>query len=72
MGQKIKLDGKEYEFNDLSDQAQAALSSLNFANKRMQELVNMQALLQRAKNSYLESLKREMISKKSGFLIEDE
>jgi hypothetical protein len=72
MGQKIKLDGKEYEVNDLSDQAQAALSSLNFANKRMQELVNMQALLQRAKNSYLESLKREMISKKAGFLIEDE
>ena len=72
MGQKIKLDGKEYEFNDLSDQAQAALSSLNFANKCMQELVNLQALLQRAKYSYLESLKREMISKKACFLIEDE
>ncbi len=69
MGQKIKLDDKEYEAENLSDQARATLASLQFATKRMKELNNMQAVLQRAKNSYVDSLKKEMISKKSGLLF---
>ena len=72
MGQKVKLDDKEYEVENLSDQAKATLASLQFATSRMQELTNMQALLQRAKNSYVDSLKKEMLSSKSGFLFEDE
>ena len=67
MGQKIKLDDQEYEVKDLSDQAKATLASLQFASTKMQELVNMQALLQRAKNRYVESLKQEVLSSKGGF-----
>jgi hypothetical protein len=51
MSKKIKLDGEEYLLEDLSNQAHAALKSLQFVTKRVQELTNMQALLQRAKNS---------------------
>ena len=69
MGQKIKLDGKEYEVENLSDRAQAMLESLQFSTKRINELKNMQVLLQRAKNSYLDSLKQEMISQKAGLLF---
>ena len=69
MGQKIKLDDKEYDVENLNDQAKAALALLQFATTRMQELNNMQALLQRAKNSYVESLKQEMLSGKSGFFF---
>ena len=72
MGQKIKLDDKEYDVENLSDQAKATLASLQFATSRMQELTNMQALLQRAKNSYVDSLKKEMLSSKSGFLFGDD
>ena len=71
MGQKIKLDDKEYDVENLSDQAKATLASLQFATTRMQELTNMQALLQRAKNSYVDSLKKEMFSNKSGFLFDE-
>lgn len=71
MGQKIKLDDKEYDCENLSDQGRATLVSLQFASEKMQELNNMQALLQRAKHSYIESLKQEMLSSKAGFLIED-
>ncbi len=67
MGQKIKLEDQEYEVEDLSDQAKVTLASLQFATTKMQELVNMQALLQRAKNSYVESLKQEVLSSKGGF-----
>ena len=72
MGQKIKLDDKEYDVENLSDQAKAAVTSLQFTNTRLQELNNMQALLQRAKNSYVKSLKQEMLSSKSGLLLEDD
>ena len=59
MGQKIKLDDKQYDVENLSDQATAMVASLQFAITRIQELTNMQALLQRAKKSYLDSLKKE-------------
>ena len=72
MGQKIKLDDKEYDVENLSDQAKATLASLQFATTRMQELTNIQTLLQRAKNSYMDSLKQEMLSRKSGFLFSDD
>ena len=71
MSQKIKLDDKEYDLSDLSDKGKATLASLQFATLRIKELNNMQALLVRAKNSYVESLKKEMISSKAGYLLED-
>ncbi len=72
MGQKIKLDDKEYDVENLSDHAKAQFASLQFATKRFQELTNMQVLLQRAKNSYVDSLKKEMLSQKSGFPFNDD
>lgn len=72
MGQKIKLGDKEYDVENLSDQAKARIALLNFSNTRIQELTNLQTLLQRAKNSYLDSLRREMLSSKAGLLFDDE
>ena len=72
MSQKIKLDDREYEVENLSDKAKATIASLQFATTKMQELNNMQALLNRAKNSYVESLRQEMLSNKSGFLFGDD
>ena len=71
MSQKFKIDDKEYETESLNEKAKAALASLQFVTSKLQELNNMQAVLQRAKNSYVESLKQEMISTKAGLLIED-
>jgi hypothetical protein len=72
MGQKIKIEDKEYDAENLSDQGKATLVSLKFATMRMKELTNMQALLMRARNSYVESLKQEMLSSKAGFLLEND
>ena len=72
MGQKIKLDDGEYDVENLSDHAKKMVSSLKFANTRIAELTSMLALLQRAKNSYVDSLKNEMISNKAGFLFGDD
>ena len=69
MGQKIKLDDKEHDVENLSDKAKATFAMLQFATKQMQELTNMQSILQRAKNSYVQSLKQEMVSNKAGLLL---
>ena len=72
MGQKIKLGDKQYDTENLNDQARASLASLQFATTRIEELTNMQALLQRAKKSYLESIRKEVLSNKSGFQFMDD
>ena len=72
MSQKIKLDDKEYDVDSLSDEAKVTLRLLQFSTSRIQELTNMQALLQRAKNSYADSLKKEILSNKAGFLFGEE
>lgn len=71
MGQKIKLEDKEYDIEQLSEAGQTQLTALKFVTERIKELNNHQALLQRAKNSYVDSLKKEMLSDKAGFLFGD-
>ena len=71
MAEKIKLDDEEYSLHDLSELQKEKVLTLQFVSARMEELRNHKAILQRAKNSYLESLKREMIAGKGGLLFED-
>ena len=71
MGREIKLDGNEYDTDQLSEIGLRNLSLLRFVAAREKELTNNLALLQRAKKSYIDSLKKEIISSKSGFLFDD-
>ena len=71
MANKINLDGEVYSLEDLSDVAKSTLTSYQFAALKIKELNNMLALLQRAKSSYMDSLKKEMLSDKAGFLFDD-
>ena len=71
MGREIKIDGNEYDTDQLSEIGLRNLSLLSFVVAREKELTNNLALLQRAKKSYLDSLKKEIISSKSGFLFDD-
>ena len=72
MATKIKIGDKEINTNELGEVAKGQAASLQFANDRLKELINMQALLNRAKNSYLQSLKQEMLSSKAGYLLNDD
>ena len=58
MGQIVKLDDREYDIDSMSDRAKATVLDLQFVNARIQELNNMQAILRRAQNSYIKSLKK--------------
>ena len=70
MGRKFRLDGVDYDVDSLSSSGQDTLASLEFVTDRIAILSNMQSVLSRAKNSYLESLKQEIISNKAGFILD--
>ena len=72
MGGKIRIDELDYDLDNLSDKAKASVGYLEFITTRIQELKNMQALLKRARNSYIASLKKEVISDKAGLLFDDD
>jgi hypothetical protein len=69
MDYKVNYGGKEHLLNNLGDQSKENLAKLNFITTRLRELNNMQALLQCAKNSYIQSLKQEILSSKSGLQL---
>jgi hypothetical protein len=69
MAEVINLDGKEYAIEELSEKARGVFTALQFTTERLQELVNTQALLIRARNSYIDGIKKEMLSDKAGFLF---
>lgn len=62
----LRIDGADYDSAVLSDAGRAQLAALQHAEARIRELTNMKALLTRAKNSYVDELKREIIKGKSG------
>lgn len=70
MGQTINIGDKKYDRDDLSNDARATLVAIKFIDSRVEELTNIEALLRRAKNSYMDSLKKEMLSNKAGYLFE--
>ena len=57
---------------NISDNAKATLASLQFADQHINELKNMSAILQRAKNSYMDSIKKEILAQKAGVLLNSE
>jgi len=72
MAKTIKLEDTLYDVGNLSEDAQMSLENLQFANQRILELNNMIALLERAKKSYIDGLKKEMLAEKAGFFFGDE
>lgn len=62
----VRIDGADYDLASLSAEARAQLAMIKFADAQIAELTNMQALLTRAKKSYLDGLEREIIKARTG------
>ena len=63
---KVRIDGEDYDLASLSAEAQAQLAMIQYTDARIGELTNMQALLTRAKKSYIDGLEREIIKARTG------
>ena len=62
----IDLEGKRYDVSDLTDHHKETVRLLSEVNLRIQELENLRAIFNRARNSYLADLKSEIVTRKSG------
>jgi hypothetical protein len=66
MTRKVRIDGAEIDPDSLSAKAKEQLELIKFTDVQIAELTNMQALLRRAKKSYIDGLEREIIKARSG------
>jgi hypothetical protein len=64
MADKVMIGEKEYSIDSFSENAKAQFSSALFSARKIKELKNMQALLQRAKKQLFRQLKERSFSRK--------
>jgi hypothetical protein len=53
---KIKIDGKEYALDDLSDEAKSQLQAIRFTDTEIQRLQALIAVNQTARSAYAKAL----------------
>ena len=71
MKQRFKFEDVEYSSDNLSEDNIKQLMQLQFKQSKLQELQDNSALLNKAKNGYIEDLKSEIISGKLGVDLGD-
>lgn len=59
----IKIDDKEYDFDQLSDNAKAQLASLQFVDAELQRINAQTAVLQTARMAYAKALGEALAAK---------
>ena len=57
---KVKVDGVEYDTDDMSEYAVSTSTSLRFVNSRLQQLQNELAIADTARIAYRNALKQEL------------
>ena len=62
----VRLGGEDHDLWSMTEEAKAQVVMIQFSDARITELNNMQALLTRAKKSYIDGLEREIIKARSG------
>ena len=71
MQQQLEFEGYEYSFDSLSNNAKGILVKMNFAKQKIVELKDNSAVLNKAKNGYIEDLKNQIVSGKLGVDLGD-
>lgn len=71
MKQRFKFEDVEYSSDNLSEDNIKQLMQLQFIQSKLQELQDNSALLNKAKNGYIEDLKNEIVSGKLGVDLGD-
>lgn len=64
--QILRLDGRDHDLSQASDEARALVTQLRQLDGLLAEKTNLLALLHRAKNGYIADLKAEMIRTRTG------
>jgi hypothetical protein len=66
MSRSFRIDGVEYDADELSAEGSAMVDRLMFVQRQTVELLNEQAVLNKAKNAYIADLKAEIVEGRTG------
>ncbi len=66
MSRSFRIDGVEYDVDELSAEGSALVDRLMFVQRQTVELFNEQAVLNKAKNAYIADLKAEIVEGRTG------
>lgn len=66
MAKQIKMGDKIYDLSLLSDNGQRTFQMLEYTRQRLQEAHQKQEALKRAKNVFVDELRTEIVTGKSG------
>ena len=72
MAKAIRIGDVDYPLDNLSEQGKETFAAIQYADTRLQELKGLMAIMGRAKNGYVEDLKREILSEKTGLFLGDD
>tara|TARA_Y100001968_G_C19009918_1_gene550020 strand:+ start:405 stop:590 length:186 start_codon:yes stop_codon:yes gene_type:complete len=56
----VTIDGKEYDYDTLSDKAKATLSSIQFVQSELKRISAQASVLKTAESAYGKTLKQEL------------
>jgi hypothetical protein len=56
----VKIDGRDYDLETLSDDAKSHLANLTYCNERIRELQRELAVTQTARSAYANALSKEL------------
>jgi len=68
--QSFSLNGEQYSVAQLNEDGIQILDALIFIEVQLVELKNQRALLNKAKNSYIQDLSMEVVNQKSGLSLD--
>jgi hypothetical protein len=68
--QSFSLNGEQYSVAQLNEDGIQVLDALIFIELQLVELKNQKALLNKAKNSYIQDLSMEVVNQKSGLSLD--
>lgn len=71
MMNRFVFEDNEYKLEDLSENATKLFMRIQFTQQKLAELRDHSALFSKAKNGYIEDLKREIVTGKLGVDIGD-
>jgi len=67
LAKKIILEGKEYDVDSLNQRSNEIMASVKNLDEKLADKRRLLAVLTRAKLSYIEEIKRDIVADKAGF-----
>lgn len=67
----LRIGQRDYDLRTATPEQMSSVQQLRFTEVELQRLKNLKILLNRARNAYIEDLKREVLRERTGYDLRD-